>query len=510
MSVREYIGARYIMKFSDPIAWDNTNVYEPLTVVQNSGASYISKQYVPDGVDILNTDYWIRMADFDAQIELYRQEVETYNDRITTNASDIDALEERLPKASFTSTNTVKKAIDDLSDLLPASSFTSTNTVAAAIASANSNISSLQTDVSNLSVATNKDYAVFIGDSYLRGTGSTDGPAGGEGYNSIGNGWGKTLINLEGLSASKVMCLGAGGAGFVGTGSNGGGVGLNYTGMIEKAASLMTSNEKSRVRYIIILGGANDGSDITSAGISNALDACRTNFPTVPVHVFTNLSTRSTSPKHDLSEGNAKAYNMIKNRCCNYGASFHETWILGLASTSIYADDNIHCSSAGYISLARAMHAAIHGGIITPPALKDYCGYFDITGETGVSVGSVKPYYDGNDTVTISATTLTVTTSTLPISGNSPITVATIPSGLAPRMTIQSVAVCYGSEWWPSGQFGLMPVDITNSGAIRVRRPYAVDATSASTSELITAKATLNVTDKNVLIMLPPITYKLY
>ena len=52
MSVREYIGARYIPLFSDPIEWDNTHSYEPLTVVINQGNSYVSKQFVPIGAEL--------------------------------------------------------------------------------------------------------------------------------------------------------------------------------------------------------------------------------------------------------------------------------------------------------------------------------------------------------------------------------------------------------------------------------------------------------------------------
>lgn len=133
MSVREYIGARYVPLFADPIDWDNTLEYEPLTVVLDQGASYVSRQWVPAGVDILNTDYWILWADYNAQIAAYRAEVQAYDGRITQNANDIDALEDRLPKADFTSVNTVSKAIGDLGDLLPESSFDSVNTVAKAI-----------------------------------------------------------------------------------------------------------------------------------------------------------------------------------------------------------------------------------------------------------------------------------------------------------------------------------------------------------------------------------------
>lgn len=143
MSVREYIGARYVMKFADPIQHDSTKTYEPLTVVQDIGVSYVSKQYVPTGIAINNTDYWIEMAQYNAQIEQYRQEVIAYDGRITANTNAIDAVEALLPDTDFTSTNTVKDAIDAVSDVIPASSFTSSSTVKDAIDSVANDLSTL-------------------------------------------------------------------------------------------------------------------------------------------------------------------------------------------------------------------------------------------------------------------------------------------------------------------------------------------------------------------------------
>ena len=93
MSVREYIGARYVPLFADPIDWDSTKTYEPLTVVYNQGNSYTSRQYVPAGIDISNDTYWARTGNYNAQIEQYRSEVATFDDRITTNETNITDLQ---------------------------------------------------------------------------------------------------------------------------------------------------------------------------------------------------------------------------------------------------------------------------------------------------------------------------------------------------------------------------------------------------------------------------------
>ena len=117
MSVREYIGARYVPLFADPIDWDSTKTYEPLTVVYNQGSSYTSRQYVPAGIDISNDTYWARTGNYNAQIEQYRYEVATFDDRITTNETnlrDIMPFDETPTEGSAkgVTSDGIKRAID--------------------------------------------------------------------------------------------------------------------------------------------------------------------------------------------------------------------------------------------------------------------------------------------------------------------------------------------------------------------------------------------------------------
>lgn len=100
---KQYIGARYVPIFGrkdeDSIIWDNTGTYEPLTIVLYQGNSYTSRQYVPIGVEITDEAYWALTGNYNAQVEMYRQEVAR--------------LADSLPSDNFDSTNTVKKYIDD-------------------------------------------------------------------------------------------------------------------------------------------------------------------------------------------------------------------------------------------------------------------------------------------------------------------------------------------------------------------------------------------------------------
>lgn len=62
-----YVGNRYV-----PIVdgeWNNSKTYEPLTVVLYQGNSYTSKGYVPAGIEITNSDYWVLSGNYNAQLE---------------------------------------------------------------------------------------------------------------------------------------------------------------------------------------------------------------------------------------------------------------------------------------------------------------------------------------------------------------------------------------------------------------------------------------------------------
>ena len=74
MAVQQFIGARYVPVFADPVDWNDSRTYEPLTIVLHGGNSYTSKQYVPKGIDIDNEDFWVLTANYNSQVELYRKE----------------------------------------------------------------------------------------------------------------------------------------------------------------------------------------------------------------------------------------------------------------------------------------------------------------------------------------------------------------------------------------------------------------------------------------------------
>lgn len=76
MANRQYVGARYVPKFADPVEWNGALSYEALTIVTHLGNSFTSKKPVPAGVDIGNGEYWVNTGNYNEQVERYTQEVE--------------------------------------------------------------------------------------------------------------------------------------------------------------------------------------------------------------------------------------------------------------------------------------------------------------------------------------------------------------------------------------------------------------------------------------------------
>lgn len=91
MATTQYIGARYVPLFADPLEWDKTMEYEPLTIVSYQGNSYTSRQAVPSNIEITDEKFWALTGNYNAQVEAYRKEVAQYGEAVTQNSKDIAA-----------------------------------------------------------------------------------------------------------------------------------------------------------------------------------------------------------------------------------------------------------------------------------------------------------------------------------------------------------------------------------------------------------------------------------
>lgn len=233
--VRQYVGARYVPVFADPLEWSDTIGYGPLTVVLHEGNSYTSRQSVPVGIDIDNATYWAETGNYNAQIEAYRREVLAYDGRITANAN---AIAEET-QARINGDNELALRIDSLAKQTPVQDENGRN-------------------------------AVFIGDSYMAPTASY--PQKLAYFTAQLMGW--TMYNYA-----------YGGSGWVDESD----ASMNFYHQIQKAAQQI-SIPVADVDYIVIGGGFNDWNDPTpltynqlySAAVQTIKEA-RAQFPNAQI-----------------------------------------------------------------------------------------------------------------------------------------------------------------------------------------------------------------------------------
>lgn len=234
--VRQYVGARYVPVFADPLEWSDQREYEPLTIVAYQGNSYTSVQSVPVGIDIDNTAYWAQTGNYNAQIEAYRREVLAYDGRITANANAI-AAETQARESE------VAEAMADIAAETQAR-INGDNALGLRIDSL-----SKQTPVQN----ENGRNAVFIGDSFMAPT--TSYPQKLAYFTAQLMGW--TMYNYA-----------YGGSGWV----DEAGAAMNFYHQIQKAAQQITI-PVADVDYIVIGGGFNDWNDPTPLTYSQLYSA---------------------------------------------------------------------------------------------------------------------------------------------------------------------------------------------------------------------------------------------
>lgn len=140
MAVRQYIGNRYV-----PIIygeWTNTVAYEPLTIVTHEGNGYTSKQNVPVGVDISNTNYWVLTTNYDGNFQKLVTDVSKLQGDMTQAQTDITNLETTVSnhtKQISANTTKISTNSDDISTLTD-----DYNTLSAKVQTNTSDITQLQ------------------------------------------------------------------------------------------------------------------------------------------------------------------------------------------------------------------------------------------------------------------------------------------------------------------------------------------------------------------------------
>lgn len=225
--VRQYVGARYVPVFADPLEWDNGRGYEALTIVTHQGNSYTSMQPVPPGVDIANADYWAMTGNFNAQIDAYIREVQAFDQRIRANEQGVED-----------NMNVIREEVRNRQ--------TAITTEATARMNADTELANRINAVERTPYMANERgrSAVFIGDSFMAA--STSYPH-------------KLAYFVCQLTGWTMYNYAVGGTGWVDDGS----VSKNFSQQLDQAANIVIGAEN--VDYVIIGGGFNDWNETSPA-----------------------------------------------------------------------------------------------------------------------------------------------------------------------------------------------------------------------------------------------------
>lgn len=161
--VMQYIGARYVPIFADPVEWQPNKLYEPLTIVTYNNSSYTSKQTVPAGISPDNGEYWVETGNFNAQINDLSTKIDGWDEEIAANTqtaneakATADAAQQAVSDLDLSGLQqSVTDAIQKVDDLEPLVQENTDNiaTNTAAIADNKTDIQTNATDISNLKSA---------------------------------------------------------------------------------------------------------------------------------------------------------------------------------------------------------------------------------------------------------------------------------------------------------------------------------------------------------------------
>lgn len=337
LDVKEYIGARYIPIFFDDgsgsAEWQSTFEYEPLTIVLHEGNSYTSRQYVPTGIAITNTAYWLQTGNWNSQIEAYRQEVRQFADAISAAQDTADGAQTAAEGAQSTADGAV----------------TVNNTQNTAINGLRDRVAALESRPIAAEKLSNRKF-IFIGDSYQAGA-----TAGGTTTSFL-----DYIINWGVIQEGQYWRAEVGGAAFAKEGNT-------FLTLLRSLASQISADEKTAMTDIVVTGCYNEHTSTvaqTVAAMKTFNNYCKANYPNAHITVVP-----AGWRRYGAGGGAATMSNLYRavqgwyQGASEIGASFSPGAHSLLARMPFYiSSDGIHPTVAGYTALARTVVNALTGG----------------------------------------------------------------------------------------------------------------------------------------------------
>lgn len=376
--VTQYIGARYVPLFANPIEWDSTRAYEPLTIVLHQGNSYTSRQSVPTGVDISDDAFWAMTGNYNAQIEQYRSEVSAFSNRISQNADAIAAETKRAKTAEATKAPVNHASEETIYGAGNAVNYGHVKLADTGASSANAGIAASPkyvTDVKTELTGKLRDYytkgeadghfvtktvqsnsiLACVGDSILAGW-SEENP------NGI-DAWDVYLADALGVSHSNVYKIGIGGSGFD-----------SNTTIAQEIGTLKTNitsagRKLTDVSMVVIGAGVNDVANAKTqsgvrAGAQSAVTSALQYFPNATIHVFPMitgynwLGARMLELESAINEGAMTASNKSGRVVTHTGCW---SWCYDGIDEGV-SRDTTHLLASGLKKVGNSMAVEINGG----------------------------------------------------------------------------------------------------------------------------------------------------
>ena len=398
MTTTQYIGARYVPLFSNPIEWDNTREYEALTIVIHEGNSFTSKQYVPKGVDINNESFWAVTGNYNAQVEQYRKEVKTFDTRITKAQEAADNANNKFPVATddIAANAVVTAKVANAS--ITSDKLADNAVVTAKIADASITSDKLAPSILK-NISTSNKYEncnmIYIGDSWGQGF-----------YQSkshVNEGLASTIakyLNIKNLTNVSVCA-----SGWV----QGGDTNRNFA---QQYATIDT-NTKKNADIIVIAGGQNDAAsslDDVKSNCNSLFTSINKESPNADVFLLNMPFTRwrtfgvssDTTPAIGIPNL-ADVYFTVQKEFYNFAQRNNRVWFCfqsarrwGFFVSEKQTDDAWHPNAAGYDTIGYVAAQAILARSERWPTINTV-----VSGYTGVGNVTRDSIFEDNGVVTL-------------------------------------------------------------------------------------------------------------
>lgn len=353
----QYIGPRIIPHLWDPILWDASTQYDALAVLQYNGAYYVARYAPPLGTPPTNTTYWVKWADFNAQMAQLQQTVETFDNRITANADAVAAETTARQQADQQQSLALTSAVQALNGTI-------TSTASGIRSDMEAADDALEAEQLKSHKQLRDGYIVCIGDSWNAGV--ADGNM--SGY-SADNGWGRKLCEFMRMDASKQLKNYAQpSAGFV---APGGTNQRTFGDLLDLAIASVGSNA-DKVTHLVVAGGVNDSNYIiagsaTATDVQTAVTAfcnkAAQAFPHATIYVFpmlwaghSELRQQDITVRNRIADGAHAASAPVS--ICRHTPE----WLFGRALYFGSGTQGHHTTLDGLQQVARYMAEWLNGG----------------------------------------------------------------------------------------------------------------------------------------------------